>query len=285
MEQPLETLFLKRTDDFLYKTSAFRKKYNLISITRSISAVGIITCLVISLYKIYPQLFLTGFFLLTVLFVYLVILHRKIEDDIIHSEFLTHINQNELNCLEGKTGNNFNGSLYQDSKHPYASDLDLFGAGSLYQYFCRAWTKGGRDLLSSWLAHKTDRTEAGRRQEAVKELFSNLDWRQELEARAMGLKYTEASIRKNIKQENVSELNQWLTEPFFLVSNTSTVYFIFAFQALTAASIVGVMIALPLKFLLLPVAVNAFFNSRYSKKIKDLRDKTSDQIRYLKSFR
>jgi hypothetical protein len=42
------------------------------------------------------------------------------------------------------------GSVGED--HPYAADLDLFGAGSLFDRLCRARTRGGEALLARWLA-------------------------------------------------------------------------------------------------------------------------------------
>ena len=43
------------------------------------------------------------------------------------------------------------GLRFQDEKHPYAADLDLFGPGSLFELLCTARTHAGEDTLAAWL--------------------------------------------------------------------------------------------------------------------------------------
>ena len=43
------------------------------------------------------------------------------------------------------------GLEYLDLEHPYAADLDLFGAGSLFERLCTARTRAGEETLASWL--------------------------------------------------------------------------------------------------------------------------------------
>lgn len=60
----------------------------------------------------------------------------------------------------------------QEGSHLYASDLDLFGKGSLFELLCTARTGVGRATLASWLLHPADDTEVLARQEAVRELHN-----------------------------------------------------------------------------------------------------------------
>jgi hypothetical protein len=72
------------------------------------------------------------------------------------------------------------GERFLDASHPYAQDLDLFGKGSLFQLLSRARTRGGEDKLAAWIKSPASLPEIRSRQEAVLELRSNLDLREDL---------------------------------------------------------------------------------------------------------
>jgi hypothetical protein len=77
-------------------------------------------------------------------------------------------------------GRGQSGSRFQDDTHPYAGDLDLFGAGSLFELLCTARTRTGEDTLASWLLHAAAPEEILARQAAVAELRPLLDLREDL---------------------------------------------------------------------------------------------------------
>ncbi len=72
------------------------------------------------------------------------------------------------------------GIRFQDEMHPYASDLDLFGMGSLFELLCTARTRTGEDTLASWLLRTASPEEIRARQAAVAELRPLLDLREDL---------------------------------------------------------------------------------------------------------
>ena len=72
------------------------------------------------------------------------------------------------------------GDRYLTAEHPYARDLDLFGAGSLYHLLCTARTHAGRDTLAAWLLHPASLDEISKRQQGVQELKPLLDFRDRL---------------------------------------------------------------------------------------------------------
>src|SRR5207253_423156 len=72
------------------------------------------------------------------------------------------------------------GTRFQDEQHPYALDLDLFGAGSLFELLCTAQTRQGEDTLANWLRAPAAREQICARQAAVAELKPRLDLREEL---------------------------------------------------------------------------------------------------------
>ncbi len=83
--------------------------------------------------------------------------------------------------LDGKwAGTGEPGDRYLDTAHAYARDLDLFGAGSLFELLCTARTHIGEDTLARWLLAPADPATARARQEAVSELRPRVDLREDL---------------------------------------------------------------------------------------------------------
>jgi MutS domain V/MutS domain III len=62
----------------------------------------------------------------------------------------------------------------------YATDLDLFGPGSLFELLSLARTRMGEDTLAAWLLAPSSVTEIKQRQAAVAELRSRLDLREDI---------------------------------------------------------------------------------------------------------
>src|SRR6202451_1257621 len=75
----------------------------------------------------------------------------------------------------GETGDRFS-----DPAHPYARDLDIFGAGSLFELLCTARTRAGEETLAKWLLIPAAPQEVQRRNEALTELRTRVDLRQDL---------------------------------------------------------------------------------------------------------
>jgi len=78
----------------------------------------------------------------------------------------------------GQQGERFRG--HGDSGHIYAADLDLFGAGSLFELLSTARTRMGEDTLAQWLLTPSQVEDILERQAAVAELRGNLDLREDL---------------------------------------------------------------------------------------------------------
>ena len=77
------------------------------------------------------------------------------------------------------------GSRFADehAEHVYAADLDLFGPDSLFKLLSRTRTRGGDELLASWLLQPAPPDVVRGRQEAVRELAPRLDFRERLAVR------------------------------------------------------------------------------------------------------
>jgi hypothetical protein len=80
------------------------------------------------------------------------------------------------------------GERFRDPEHPYAEDLDLFGAGSLFELLCAARTRAGEDALADWLLSPADPAVVRRRQAAVAELRPRLQLREDLAVLGEGVR-------------------------------------------------------------------------------------------------
>ncbi len=77
-------------------------------------------------------------------------------------------------------GSGESGERFLDPKHPYARDLDLFGAGSLFELLSTARTRSGEETLAAWLLRAAPADEVLGRQEAVRDLEGRVGFRERL---------------------------------------------------------------------------------------------------------
>ena len=75
-------------------------------------------------------------------------------------------------------GSGLSGEKYLNADHPFASDLDLFGKGSLFERLCLCATAMGRDTLARWLLVPANPEEIRHRQESIRELSGRSGWRE-----------------------------------------------------------------------------------------------------------
>ena len=100
-------------------------------------------------------------------------------------------------------GSGERGERYRNAEHLYADDLDLFGAGGLFELLATSRTRGGEDLLAGWLMHPAPPRTIVDRQAAVAELAPKLDLREELAVIGPEL---DATVRTD-------DLRAWATAP------------------------------------------------------------------------
>ncbi|MEM9680289.1 MAG: DNA mismatch repair protein MutS [Bacteroidota bacterium] len=96
---------------------------------------------------------------------------------------LISINTNEIIIGKGDFHKRDSGLEFQNAKHHYSLDLDLFGRGSLFQYINRTAIKTGKAKLADAMRANTI-SEITQRQKAIKELASKMDWCQRYSATA-----------------------------------------------------------------------------------------------------
>jgi MutS domain V len=78
------------------------------------------------------------------------------------------------------SGSGETGERFDDPHHVYATDLDLFGTGSLFQLLSTARTRMGEDTLAQWLLSSSTVEVIRERHSAIDELRNQLDLREDL---------------------------------------------------------------------------------------------------------
>ena len=205
-----------------------RKKIDIISNIRL--AVALIFLGVFYLgFSIFWLFYLLPFLL--VAFTLLVRKHAVLFDKKTHLQSLIEIQRDELLGLTGNFSHNSSGSEFINVHHPYTHDLDIFGEGSLFQYINRCNTRSGKKIMADRLSNKPGSMEdISRRQEAAKELASKNDFRQEVQA---------LSRRIEEDQHDRYQLEQWLSQPTFILGHNLYKVALNTFPPVTVAVVIA----------------------------------------------
>ena len=112
----------------------------------------------------------------------------------------------------GSTGDN-----YRNPDHVYADDLDLFGKGGLFELISRARTTAGESVLAGWLLKPASLPEAQSRQEAVREMSTSVDLREDI-----------ALLGEDIRAEvHLDQLRAWGARPPVVFSRAQRLFALF----------------------------------------------------------
>lgn len=129
-----------------------------------------------------PIIFLISVILGIVIFLLPLSYHQKILDSIAFTEALITVNENEIARKE----NLFSDGATYAGESPLAADIDITGAGSLYQLMNRSVTPyGNTSLLNSLIGNNPNAELIQKRQRALQELTPEIDLRQDLIAIAL----------------------------------------------------------------------------------------------------
>jgi DNA mismatch repair ATPase MutS len=137
-----------------------------------------------------------GILLFSIIFIYLVFSDADKSTAINLHKRLIRVNQHELDAIQQNLQHYENGQIFADPSHAYASDLDLFGASSLYQYISRCHAEQSKKLLSDYLKESIPAPDICERQKAAKELSGRQAYCQNLQASAMANPLTNQTEEK-----------------------------------------------------------------------------------------
>jgi hypothetical protein len=120
-------------------------------------------------------------FLPILLFVALATFHASVLRKRSYAERAVDVYRKGLARIEDRwIGSGNQGERINLSSSLYATDLDLFGHGSLFQLLSQARTRMGEDALASWLLGQASPSEIIKRHAAITELRTRLDLREDM---------------------------------------------------------------------------------------------------------
>lgn len=110
-----------------------------------------------------------------------------------------HIISTELGCLSNQYSQLDGGKQFEPAIHAYANDMDIFGPWSLYQYINRCESEQGKALMAHQLLNPLPAGQIPATQQAVTELSSQPEWRQQLQNYGQSAAVT-TGTEKRVKQ-------------------------------------------------------------------------------------
>jgi hypothetical protein len=122
---------------------------------------------------------------------------------------LIQISQTEIEVLDHHFTHLPDGEEFKPEHHDYANDLDIFGRASLYQYINRCTSEQAKKLLAYWLLHPSSTETIIERQEAIKELVHQIEWRQQLQS---------YGIAHAITIDAEKKIDIWIEEPYQFIN-------------------------------------------------------------------
>lgn len=158
------------------KTVAGKKKaLNTIAYLRLASflvEVGLIT-IIIS----YGYHWVIGVLTSVPIFFFLALLKQQatVNRELKYAKALYFVFKNEIELITTGKQHYPNGTQYEDEQHPYTSDLDIYGEGSLFALINRSNTTKGMQLLAGSLNGPSDVTTITLRQHAIVELREKIE--------------------------------------------------------------------------------------------------------------
>lgn len=220
-----QAIYTAETERLNGQLQLLKKRKNTIAWIRF----AVILLLAAALYYLYPIGFLYTAItavILIALFIRLVIMATNNTTAIENLKRLVSINQNEIKIAGGEFMEQPDGADFLSPVHPYANDLDIFGKASLYQYTNRTTSRQGNERYANWLRYPSDATTILQRQDAVKELSPQHQWRQQLQSHGIEQAITSATEKK---------ITAWVMEPdtFSNSSKWKLLRWIYPFISLT----------------------------------------------------
>lgn len=110
--------------------------------------------------------------LLMAIFIWLILVHNRKQEQLSRYNMLLRLNEQECRRQKGDFSGLDAGVEFQNPKHPFSQDLDLFTQQGLFPLLNRTSTREGRTHLADQLRSETIKIDQSR-QEAISELAQN----------------------------------------------------------------------------------------------------------------
>jgi len=221
-----------------------KKKSFMIYFLRLFSFLGFAVLSIVFILSGYNYYFLIVSILLLFIFLYAIqkdfLLNSKRK--LVEAEII--IINNELKYLNHQY-NEFDGGEKFTEKNPHlAGDFDLFGNGSIYQYFNRCVTRQGCELFSDFLSFpEKNSLKIIEKQEVIKELSEKINFITKF--RANGLTY-------NNQNDDNEGFNQWINEPNESIKTLKIISRVYPVLFLSQILLIGLAI-IPFETIMIPL--------------------------------
>ena len=217
------------------------------------------------------------------LFLFILAKHLNNNDAIENLRRLIQISETEIEVLNHHFTHLPNGEEFKPENHEYSNDLDIFGRASLYQYINRCTSEQGKKLFANWFLTPSSLKTIVERQEAVKELAQQVEWRQQLQS---------YGIAHSITLATEDKIESWIDEPsrFINKAHWKLLRFVlpaisFTFLALHLANILPSNAFYPLIILMLAISlgISKLVMPEYGKlnKIAPQLETLSDSVEWI----
>jgi hypothetical protein len=261
---------------------AWRQRQTWLAWLRTLVALLFLAALI---YGFSDPLFFWALPLLAIFFVALVRLYSHTDEQLRIETRLVELNTLELRALEGDFSGFGAGDLFRDEHHAYSHDLDLFGAGSIFQLLNRCATSlGEHDLAERLLQLPATASDVYTRQQAVAELAPLLSLRQKLWALGKDARAKEADL---------DHLRHWLAEPDWVRPSRWLLVLRWAMPALVGltllltffneAWVAGFMLLFSIQWML--VSIHGTRISRLLQSLSQYREWLENYARLFNAFR
>lgn len=186
------------------------------------------------------------------------------------------INRQEADSLNGDDSAYSSGDRYIDAKHDYTSDLDIFGAHSVFRHTNRTTSPSGSDLLAAWLSAPASTPDIERRQQAVQELAGMVDWRQQIQS--VGLKYKTTA-------ESLPDFLLWLKSETVLSHRRRLLQVMQVLPCITLlCAVVACMGWIQAGWLWLPVTAHLLIAALVAGKVNVLHRQVSHKVEFVSTY-
>jgi hypothetical protein len=215
-----------------------------------------------------------------VAFAIIIRIHNRVKFDRKTASFLKGLNEEEAKRAEGDLSKVYQGNEYENQKHFYSTDLDIFGSNSLFQLVLRSRLKQTRDLGAKWLLNHADKQEITERQQAIEELRKDIEWRQEFTALGMHTEMIDPKKRTNPDDliEWLSKENKSLNKPYWKILTP--------LMSLVSITVIGLIwfTDIPYQIIYIPILVNLLLLKVAFKPLMTFTKTFDRAVDFLKSY-
>lgn len=183
-----------------------------VSLINKFSVLRLIT-IGLGLFLFFQSLKLAGSFLpvfvafgVIVAFAFLVRQQNIFEKKLTYFRDLRNVYLNEVASISTRGNMYADGLVWTDDRHPYLSDLDIFGDKSLYHFINRCATQPGNSKLASWLSKRATAEVIRDRQQAVSEIADKPKWKYNYQAMLLFTNKSEDHTQKLFQYMRVAPL-------------------------------------------------------------------------------